>query len=51
MAQSAVYTLLFSGAFSVLRMRPEYGDEEIEAPLAKKPYLLTLTHAMCGYTI
>ena len=36
---------------SVLRMRPEYGDEEIEVPLVEIPYLLRLTHAMCYDTI
>ena len=45
--QGVVYTLLYVGRFCVLRMRPEYGDEEIEVPLEKIPYLLRLTHAMC----
>ena len=36
---------------SVLRVRPEYGDEDIEVPLEDIPYLLRLTHAMCDYTI
>ena len=30
--QGVVYTLLYVGALSVLRMKPEYGDEEIEVP-------------------
>ena len=49
--QGVVYTLLYVGRFCVLRMRPEYGDEEIEVPLEEIPYLLRLTHAMCYYTI
>ena len=35
----------------MLRMRPEYGDDEIEVPLQEIPYLLRLTHCMCYYTI
>ena len=46
-----VYTLLLIDRFCVLRMKPEYGDEEIEVPLEEIPYLLRLTHAMCYYTI
>ena len=46
-----VYTLLLIDRFCVLRMKPEYGDEEIEVPLGEIPYLLRLTHAMCYYTI
>ena len=49
--QGVVYTLLYVGALSVLRMRPEYGDEEIEVPIEEIPYLLRLTHAMCYYTV
>ena len=49
--QGVVYTLLYIGPLSVLRMRPEYGDDEIEVPLGEIPYLLGLTHAMCYYTI
>ena len=49
--QGVVDTFLYIGAFSVVRMRPEYGDEEIEVPLAEVPYLLRLTHAMCYYTM
>ena len=49
--QGVVYTLLYIGPFSVLRMRPEYGDDEIEVPLQEIPYLLRLTHCMCYYTI
>ena len=45
--QGVAYTSLYVGAFSVLRMKPEYGDEEIEVPLEEIPYLLRLTHAMC----
>ena len=46
-----IYTLIYIGRWSVLRMKPEYGDEEIEVPLEEIPYLLRLTHAMCYYTI
>ena len=49
--QGAIYTLLYIGRMSVLCMKPEYGDEEIEVPLGEVPYLLRLTHAMCYYTI
>ena len=49
--QGVVYTLLYVGALSVLRMKPEYGDEEIEVPIEEIPYLLRLTHAMCYYTV
>ena len=49
--QGVVYTLILIDRFCVLRMRPEYGDEEIEVPLDEIPYLLRLTHAMCYYTI
>ena len=49
--QGVVYTLLLIDRFCVLRMRPEYGDEEIEVPLDEIPYLLRLTHAMCYYTV
>ena len=49
--RGVVYTLLYIGRFCVLRMGPEYGDEEIEVPLEEIPYLLRLTHAMCYYTI
>ena len=51
MVQGVVYTLLYIGPFCVLRMRPEYGDEEVEVPLEETPYLLRLAHAMCYYTI
>ena len=30
--QGVVYTLLYVDAWSVLRMKPEYGDAEIEVP-------------------
>ena len=49
--QGVVYTLLLIDRFCVLRMRPEYGDEEIEVPLDEISYLLRLTHAMCYDTI
>ena len=49
--QGVVDTLLYVGALSVLRMKPEYGDEEIEVPIEEIPYLLRLTHAMCYYTV
>ena len=49
--QGVVYTLLYIDSLSVLRMRPEYGNDEIEVPLGEIPYLLRLTHAMCYYTI
>ena len=49
--QGVVYTLLLIDRFCVLRMRPEYGDDEIEVPIGEIPYLLRLTHAMCYYTI
>ena len=48
--QGVVYTLLYIGRMSVLRMKTEYGDEEIKVPLGEVPYLLRLTHAMCYYT-
>ena len=49
--QGVAYTLLYVCALSALRMKPEYGDEEIEVPIEEIPYLLRLTHAMCYYTI
>ena len=49
--QGVVYTLLLIDCFSVLHMRPEYGDEEIEVPLEEIPNLPRLTHAMCYYTV
>mgnify|MGYP006863768474 CR=1 FL=1 len=44
--QGVVYTLLLIDRFCVLRMRPEYDDEDIEAPAEEIPYLLRPTHAV-----